>query len=352
MQIVDTALTPYQLPLTTPWESAAGRCHARRGWLLRITDQSGRHGYGDAAPLPASGTETHAQAQSWLQGQLALLTGELPVRAGRQLPPPDSHPAARCGLETALLDLQSKQQAVPLYQQLGANRVEPIQLNAAIGALDSQTGERAAAAIAAGFTILKLKLGVSPVGSELRQLEQLCEQLPGGVRLRLDANQAWQLPEASELVRRLNRLPIESLEEPLHQPNPTTLRELQALARFDLALDESLPGYIRARQLQPIPVCRIIVKPACLGGPTAALELIRQAHQSGIACVITSTLESSAGIWPLCHLAATADALTTPAIHGLATARWFSRDLGDPPRITNGRITLGSEPGAGFIPRV
>jgi len=349
MRIVDAALTAYRLPLATPWETAAGRWHERQGWLIRITDQSGRCGLGDAAPLPASDTETLSQAQSWLNAQLTTLIGEMSEPACARLPPAPAHPAARCGLETALLDLQSKQQGLPLYQRLGGTSVDVVRLNAAIGALDQQTDERAIAAVAAGYSTLKLKLGLSPIETELSLLEQLCAQLPGGVRLRLDANRAWRMPEAADLIRKLNRLPIESLEEPLRHPTPETLQELQFLARFDLALDESLPGYIRAQQLQPIPVHRIIIKPACLGGLIPALAMIRQAHQSGIACVITSTLESSAGLWPLCHLAATADALTAPAIHGLATSHWFSRDLGDPPVITNGQTTLGSEPGTGFI---
>jgi len=350
MQIVDATLIPYQLPLTTPWASAAGRWQERRGWLIRITDQSGRSGHGDAAPLPASGTETLPQARSWLHSRLARLAGETPAQARTQLPPPGNHPAARCGLEAALLDLQSKQQAVPLCQLLGGSPGRVIRLNSMIGGLGPQTGSRAAAAIAAGYTTLKLKLGLAPVDTELALLQQLCERLPPGVKLRLDANRAWQNAEALELIEQLNPLPIESLEEPLRHPIGTTLKRLQERARFDLALDESLPGYIQEQQLQAIPVRRIIIKPTCQGGLIPALTLIRQAHQSGIRCVITSTLESSAGIWPLCQLAAAADDLTTPTTHGLATSDWFSRDLGEPPLPVDGQLTLGADPGTGFVP--
>lgn len=351
MRIADAVLTPYRLPFATPWKSAAGLWHERQGWLIRITDRSGRCGYGDAAPLPTSGTETLSQAQSWLAAQLTTLIGEMPGPAGRQLPAPDGHPAARCGLETALLDLQSKQQELPLCQLLGGEDIHPVRLNAAIGALDEQTNERAIAAVVDGYSILKLKLGRMPIKTELPLLQRLCGQLPGAVRLRLDANRAWQPDEAADLIEKLNHLPIDCLEEPLHEPDPHALKALQSLARFDLALDESLPRYIRKQPLQPLPVNRIIIKPACLGGLLPALTLIRQAHHAGVTCVITSTLESSAGLWPLCHLAATADALTMPAVHGLATSHWFSHDLGTPPVITNGRVTLGSETGTGFILR-
>lgn len=350
MQIVDTALIPYQLPLVTPWTSAAGRWQERHGWLIQVTDRAGRSGYGDAAPLPASGTETLPQARSWLHSRLPRLAGETPAQARTQLPPPGNHPAARCGLETALLDLQSKQQAVPLCQLLGGTPGRVIRLNSVIGGLDPQSGSRADTAIAAGYTTLKLKLGLAPVDTELALLQKLCKRLPPGVKLRLDANRAWQNTEALELIEQLNPLPIESLEEPLRHPIGTTLASLQERARFDLALDESLPGYIQGQHLQPVPVRRIIIKPTCQGGLIPALALIRQAHQSGIRCVITSTLESSAGIWPLCQLAATADALTTPATHGLATSNWFSRNLGEPPQPVEGQLPLGENAGTGFVP--
>jgi o-succinylbenzoate synthase len=280
------------------------------------------------------------------------MIGLSPAPACRALPPASGHPAARCGLETALLDLQGKQQGLPLYRLLGGEPGQAVRLNAALGALDESSGERAAATIAAGFNILKLKLGSAPMAVELALLEQLCERLPGGVRLRLDANRAWRAYETRQLIERLNHLPIESLEEPLRDPHHETLDELQALARFDLALDESLPGFLQAGQrLLPLPVKRLIIKPACLGGLLPALGLVRQAHQQGTACVITSTLESSAGLWPLLHLAATADALTTPAVHGLATADWFTGDLGNAPVIRDGRVTLEPESGTGFILR-
>ncbi|WP_428623168.1 o-succinylbenzoate synthase [Sedimenticola sp.] len=349
MPITAVELIPYRLPFVTPWQSVAGRWHERQGWLIRLTDRAGRCGYGDAAPLPSAGTETLEQTRRWLDRQHARLIGEAADQSWRKLPEATDCPAARCGLETALLDLQAKQRGVALYQLLGATTVQPVPLNAAIGRLDSRVTQRATAAVNAGFSILKLKLGLAPPETELAQLSALCRQLPDGIRLRLDANRAWPAGTARELIRQLNRLPIESLEEPLQQPDPDTLCTLQALADFDLALDESLPPYLGQPSQWAIPVNRLIIKPTCLGGLTPSLKLIQAAYRQGLNCVITSTLESSAGLWPLCHLAAAANALTAPAIHGLATAAWFARDIGHPPPISAGHAVLGTEPGTGFI---
>jgi o-succinylbenzoate synthase len=351
MQIAAAGLIAYLLPCAAPWISAAGALRERHGWLVRLTDRQGRNGYGDAAPLPAAGTEPAIRTRTWLDARLPALIGRTPQQAQRELTAHGGHPAARCGLETALLDLQARQQGMPLYRLLGAETVRPVRLNAALGSLDDGVEQRLRAALATGYRLFKLKLGTAPAARELAHLERLCQALPAGCQLRLDANRAWRHPEARQWIERLNELPVESLEEPLRSADAAELQTLQDSARFDLALDESLPAYLADQQLQPLPVRRIIIKPACLGGPTPALAVIRQAHRDGIACVVTSTLESSAGIWPLCHLAATADSLTTPTAHGLATADWFARDLGNAPVIRDGQVALGPESGTGFILR-
>lgn len=349
MHIAAARLIAYRLPCAVPWSSAAGQLRERHGWLIQLTDRRGRHGYGDAAPLPAAGTEPADQTRAWLDARLPTLVDRSPPQALDELPAPDGLPAARCGLETALLDLQARQQAIPLYQLLGAQTVRPVRVNAALGSLDAHVEQRLAAALAAGYQLLKLKLGTGPAAHELAHLERLCQALPAGCRLRLDANRAWQGQQARQWIERLNRLPVESLEEPLQHADAGELRSLQESARFDLALDESLPAYLAEQAWRNLPVRRIIIKPSCLGGLLPALAIIREAHRHGIACVVTSTLESSAGLWPLCHLAASADALTAPAVHGLATADWFSQHPGPPPVIDGDRLALGAELGSGFI---
>ncbi|MCW8944569.1 MAG: o-succinylbenzoate synthase [Sedimenticola sp.] len=349
MLISGARFVAYRLPFVAPWRSNAGSWQARQGWLIQITDGQGNTGYGDAAPLPEIGTETSQESSDQLNELLPTLIGREPEQALRLLPNAATTPATRFGLETALLDLQSKQRAIPLYRLLTDQEIKAVHVNASIGSLDNQALERASSAVTAGHTTLKTKLGLYPMSEELAQLHRLSDQLPANCRLRLDANRAWNTDDATRLINELKGLPIESLEEPLQNPDPETLKLLQAAACFDLALDESLGSFLLNHSPEQLPVRRIIIKPTLLGGLIPSLGLIQQAHQLGIHCVITSSLESSAGIWPLLHLAATADQLTTTAIHGLATATLFTADLGDAPIFTNGQIQLGDLPGSGFI---
>jgi len=344
-------LTPYRLPFRHPWRSHAGIWRERCGWLLQLTDDQGNRGYGDAAPLPEMGSETPRQCESRLRTTIEELRHLVPEQALLHLAEDSSHPAARCALECALLDLQGKRQVHPLWQLLGAGTPQPVRLNATLGELDETVGARAADAVAAGFDTLKLKIGLHQEAQELARLRELAGKLSSGTHLRLDANRAWSPEQALAWIRHLNELPVESLEEPLARWDDDSMEQLQQAATFDLAADESLPGFLRRHPLSALPVRRIVLKPTLLGGLLPARSLVRQAASLGLQCVITSCLESSAGLWPLLHLAALADREAGPTAHGLATANLFSHDLGPAPVIEHGRVRIGEEPGSGFILR-
>ena len=95
------------------------------------------------------------------------------------------------------------------------------------------------------------------------------------------------------------------------------------------------------------PVRRLVLKPAVLGGLRRTLALARAAEAAGRELVVTSLIESAAGLWPTVHLAA---AIASPIPQGLATAGWLAEDLGEAPRARAGRITIPNVPGGGFRP--
>ncbi len=353
------ALTPYRLSLRRPWRSAHGLRREREGWLVHAHWQ-GCCGYGDCAPLPEAGTETSIAAarrlstwlrdhkQSTVETQLAVLE--------RQIPSPT--PAADAALETALLDLSARLCGLTLSAYLVSEQREAqeqalkpglaIQLNAALGAVADLKPEQIDQVLAAGFRVLKVKVGVAPIDRELEAVQHLSAALPADVRLRLDANRAWTLATAAKLLDALRPIAsqIECLEEPCAEATDIQLRTLQAQAPFALALDESLPA--RGWPLDPeqLPLRRLVLKPGVIGGLRATLALARRAHAAGLEVVITSLIESAAGLWSSAQLAA---ATGSTLAHGLATADWLAVDLGPAPVIQDGRIQLPTCPGSGFV---
>jgi len=348
MQLQKICFQPYCLPLRQAWRSASGGFSVRRGFLVTAEDETGRRGYGDCAPL--AGTESEAAAKDWLSGQPSALTGLQTDTALNKLPAPDHcPPAARCGLETALLDLIAGQQQLPLCRWLETNASASVKVNVNLGSLDKETSTRLAAA--AGYSVVKLKVGLLPVSQDIDNLQKLADALPDGISLRLDANQAWNKAQARRFIVGIANLPVECLEEPLHDPGLKELEQLQKLAPFPLALDESLTQLSQADILSQKPVARLVLKPMLLGGLQTALTLGQKAQRAGLESLVTTTVDSAIGSWAAVHLAAALNAGEHDMSHGLATSDWLSQDIAPPPAIRDGRIIMGENAGLGIQPR-
>lgn len=316
MKVTAADWLPYQLPLSRPWQTSQGTLNERCGRLLRLQTAEGLTGWGDAAPLPEFGIGEEAS--------IAFAD------------------------ETAHLDLVAQKAGIPLHAWLsGEAPILGIQTNATLGAIANIDPHTLEGAIEEGFSIVKIKLGEKTLMEEINQLQQLASQLPATLKLRLDANRAWCLSDAKTFIKACAGLPIEGLEEPLAKPAPDLLAELQSGAGFALAIDESIQ-LLDAHFFQRPPVRRIVIKPARQGGLLASIELAMRARASGLEIIVTSSLESACGLLACAHLAA---AVAPDAIHGLATANWFSQDTGAAPIITNGRLLLPSTPGLGFQPK-
>jgi o-succinylbenzoate synthase len=366
--LIDTIeFMPYRLPLTRPWCSACGQLGERRGWRVQV--RCGRlRGYGDCAPLPAAGTEEVGVAWDWLNGWRVrnlrrplgaalddLAEADTVIDAAWGSNPA---PAARYAAECALADLAAQGAGVSLAHWLSAGdsrggggsprgALDLVPVNAALGALGDITPAVLRDWGSAGYQVLKVKVGLGPPAEDLRRLAALAPHIPEGVALRLDANRAWNLGQASDVIARLAGLRVEALEEPLRDPSATDLRRLQAEAGFPLALDESLHSPGATWNLADLPVRRVVLKPAAIGGLRRTLAIAARARDAGLEVVLTSLIDSAAGLWPTVHLAA---AVGGKIPHGLATGQWLARDLGEAPRPRAGFIQVPSAPGGGFRP--
>ena len=338
---------PYRLPLKRPWRSSLGNWTERRGWLIQLVTRDGLAGYGDCAPLPEVGTELFSVAETALGELLRGAQGRSLEVSLKNLDGYTDAPAARCGVECALLDILSKRETQPLARWLNATAANEVSLNAALGSLDSDIAQRAREAIEKGHQVLKVKIGIKPAAREIAELKELVEALPDRIRLRLDANGSWDEATARSMIAALRNMPIESLEEPVTEPTWTELVRLQALAPWPIAVDESLPRWQKAESLGQLPVSRLVLKPMVLGGVLPAMATAIRARAAGVSSVVTSTVDSAAGVYAAAQLAA---ALAEDLAHGLATSDWLKEDLGLPPTVEGGKLRLGNAPGIGFTP--
>lgn len=316
MKLVAADWLPYALAFRQPWQTSRGELVTRHGRLLRLQSADGLTGWGDCAPLPEFGISDDA--------------------------------AAAFAEECAQLDLIAQRAGLPLNAWLsGEPPMTNLTVNRNFGPILKCTQENLRQAAAEGFSVAKFKVGVAPLPDEIAALHHLAAALPAGLHLRLDANRAWSFADARSFIAASAGLPIEGLEEPLAEPTPACLAELQSAAAFPLAIDESI-HLLDAHFFRHPPVRRLVIKPARHGGLLASVELALRARASGIEVVVTSSLESACGLLACAHLAA---AVAPDAVHGLATADLFLEDTGNAPSIINARLNLPTVPGLGFEAR-
>ncbi len=110
---------------------------------------------------------------------------------------------------------------------------------------DEQVRENCRKAIAEGFTAMKLKVGSKDSARDIRRAHIVRETAGEKVRVMVDANQQWTLPEAMAICPQLAKIFPFWIEEPTHPDDIFAHRTLaEAIAPVSLALGEHVPNRI------------------------------------------------------------------------------------------------------------
>ena len=146
---------------------------------------------------------------------------------------------AKTAVEFALWDIKGKALGVPVYELLGGRVREGIRLHGFvhIGPPEAMA-EQARAQVEAGWTIMKMKIGLDPV-EDLRRDRAVREAVGDAGRFQLDGNTGYTLAEAQPTLRAMERLGgVAIFEQPVR-----TVEEMATLARLletPLMADESI----------------------------------------------------------------------------------------------------------------
>lgn len=214
----------------------------REGLLLRLEDEGARAGYGECAPIPAFGTETVDEAEAACRELGDDVDDERLNAVPRNLG------CLRNAIANARMALPHESDEVADQTKAKVPAVESAKRPAylAVAAL-LPAGRPALAQVAPkaeiGFRVFKWKVGVADAADELALLDDLCAALPGGAKLRLDANGAWDRRRAERWLERCAERPIEFVEQPIAADHRGAEDLLFGLANdhpTPIALDESL----------------------------------------------------------------------------------------------------------------
>jgi len=348
------------LPLRSPFGAAHGRLAEREGLLVRIATPGGESGLGEASPLPSFAGGSATEAAQALRAIAEQARGrpleelwQVQFRPGGCSQ--GSAAAALCGFETAVATALAARAGQPLCRWLAAQTgaelpqgAIAIPVNAVIDASEpAVAAAHAARAVAAGYTTLKVKVGLDLV-SDVARVTSIREAVGQAVVLRIDANGAWSdRAVALAALERLAALGISLCEQPLapaagHQ----RMGELARQSPIPLAIDEGCRSVGDLREaVRWRAADTVIVKPM-VTGLREAMAILALARTEGLETIVTTTFDSGVGTMLAAHLAALLPELR-PAC-GLSTLEYLERDIvaGVPP-IQLGLLRIPDECGLG-----
>jgi len=322
-------LHPVRVPLHTPFVTSLRRATHAESLLVEVVDSDGRSGWGEAPQVWQVTGESMAGAAAAIDGPLSVLllrrdpadlTGLTDDVEGAIV----GNLSAKSALDVALHDLAARTVGIPLARYLGApaeRLTVATDVTLSVGSPDAVALD-AVAKVAAGFTLLKAKVGTDARG-DVDRVRAIRAAVGPEIGIRLDANQGWTAKEAVVTMSAIEAadLDVELVEQPLPAHDLAGMAFVTATIGTPVLADESVYG-VRGlvRVIQTRAADMVNVKLAKCGGLRVARTLVDLARAHGLGTVVGSMMETSVGIGAAASLVAAYD---TPASRRL----WAISDL-------------------------
>ena len=327
--------------LEVPFQISRAVRTEKRVVLVEL-DEGGRFSRGEASPDPFF-METTESLEADVRAAIGLVPEDPADLATLKRRLDERFPhggAAACALDILGHDRAAQAAGVPLRNFLGLAAGDAPPTSFTIGIAEPRVmAERAAAAAAKGFHVLKVKLGHDE--DEALILSLIRERFAGTIRV--DPNAAWAPEEAPARIERIARFEIEFVEQPTPTDDIDGLRYVREHSALPIVADEAAVRLPDVERLAG--ACDgINVKLQKCGGIAEARAMIARAHDIGMKVMLG------------CRAAETSVAIAAAA-HLAPSVEWADLDgnlliVDDPFRavsVVDGRFVFSARPGLGVI---
>ena len=327
----------------TPFVIARGGASDWRLVWVRVIDDDGAEGWGEAAPSRFYGetTETVIAALDRLaivlDGADAWSLEAIEAEMHRVI---RFNASAKSAVSAALHDLAARRLGVPLYRMLGLDPERAPRSSYTIPITTDDHGLHRALEDATPYPVLKVKLG-GPRDADT--IAGVRASAPDKI-LRVDANAAWTPKHALHMIDVLLDYDVEFVEQPVAAHDIEGLRFVRERSPLPIIADESCLVATDVPRLAGA-VDGINLKLAKCGGLREALRIIATARAHDMSVMAGCMVETSLGITSAAHLAPLLD------YADLDGAALLAHDPFDGATITAGTITLPTAPGLGVRQR-
>ena len=360
MKISRLQLYPLEVPMRRPIKMAGETLTHAQTLLVRITDEDGRDGWGEASSAPLMTGETLGSIDASTQYLASSVAGTT-ISGAADIPSLldgilYGNPSAKSCIETALMDLLAQRAGLPLHALLAGEahasctqRIDMLHMLAS-GHADDEL-EEARALRSQGYRQWKIKVGAGELAGDLQRVRLLCEALRGDV-VSADANQSLSITAASAIAAAGLEGGMTFLEQPYRAGSMEAMTNLHLASGLALCADESIHGmddiaaHSRAQAAQGVSL-----KLIKLGGTQALLDAGRLCLSLGmhvnLACKVAETTISAAAT------AHAGFALREVAWGFSMSNRYLAQDVCDQPlEPRDGAVSVDqlNRPGLGYAP--
>ena len=330
-----------ELKPTHPFVIARGGYAHHRNVIVRITDDHGVEGFGEAAPNRYYGESVATviaalgQFKPLLERADPMSLESIEGQLNRAL---RGNASAKSAVSSALHDLLGKRLGLPVHRIWGLDPETAPQSSFTIAIAENHELERRVLE-AREYPILKIKLGTD------RDMEivRIVRDAAPDKRLRVDANAAWTAKHAVLMSEFLVEHGVEMLEQPVAGNDIEGLRFVRKRAKLPVFADESCLVATDIPKLAGA-VDGINIKLAKCGSLREAMRMVHTARALDMQVMAGCMIESSLGISAIAQIAPLLDAADFDGAALLAS---------DPFRgtsIAKGSIKLSDTPGLGASP--
>jgi L-alanine-DL-glutamate epimerase-like enolase superfamily enzyme len=216
--------------------------------------------------------------------------------------------SVKSAFDIALHDIASQKAGLPLYRYLGGRNNKKLVTDYTISInAPSKMAEDAVKIVAAGFPVIKVKLGGSEDEDYLR-MKLIRDAVGYNIPIRIDANQGWTVVVANRLLKKLADFNIQHCEEPVRRNEFMALPGIRNSSPIKIMADESCFDHSDAERLIGMKACDLInVKLGKSSGIFKAMKIARIAEKEKILLQAGGFLESRLGFTASAHLALSSD---------------------------------------------
>ncbi len=318
MKIVAADIQSTRIPVIRAHQMAIGTTHFQENVIVRLTSEDGIVGIGEAPHMVGHSQlgETPHTVRVILRHKLipavlglsALDQEGITVALDRAVP---GNLRAKGALVMAAYDLAGKFLNTPVYNLLGGKVRESIPLSWSLPIVEIEKAvEEGLEMVGRGWRILKIKVGRPDPDDDAKMALALRKAVGDDIRIRADANQAYDLKTAMRVLHKMEQANLEFMEQPVHRDDLEGLAEVTRQSPIPIMADEaaktleSLAMIARLRAADYVSI--YVIGPGGLVN-SKKMAAIAQAHR--MRGYVGGALESVIGASSGLHLAASSPAI-------------------------------------------